>query len=377
MTTRVYVHIGPHKSGTTFIQQVLGRNGRQLARDGATFAGEQYSDQRAGVMELLRNSRRDDADPTQLPQWQGLVAAVKEWAGPVAIVSVENLDNANERAVRWVVESLAPAEVHVVFTPRDLTQVIPAMWHTTMRNRDTEPWSEYIGTVRNATRTRQWPKGLSGQDPRRVLALWEKLVPRENIHVVTVPPPGSDPALLWQRFCAVVGLTAQSYRLDVPRVNKSLGTAETELLRRLNARLEGRISTEAYNRWVQVFLARRVLEPREGQQKFSLPAEDYPWVRKHAEQMAEFMRTSGYEIVGDLDDLIPSEPRSGGVAPDAASDDQVLDAAVDALAQVLRKIDKSPRNAGKRPNGGSEGAPAGSGGRGPALDRLRRLVRRG
>jgi hypothetical protein len=378
MPARVYVHIGPHKSGTTFIQQVLGRNRRPLSRDGATFAGEQYADQRAGVMELLRNCRRAGTDPAQLPHWQRLVSQVRGWSGPVAIISVENLDNANERAARWVAEAFAPAEVHVVFTPRDLSQVIPAMWHTTMRNRDTGSWSEYIGAVRDASRTRNWPKGLSGQDPRRVLAVWEKVVPRENIHVVTVPPQGSDPGLLWQRFCSVVGLTAHSYRLDVPRVNKSLGTAETELLRRLNERLSGRISTEAYNRWVQVFLSRRVLEPRTGQLKFSLPPEDVPWVRKHAEQMADYLRESGYEVVGDLDELIPGEPAAGAVAPDAATDAQVLDVAVDALAEVLRKAGRSPGKASKRRGGqGSKGNGPWPHGRGSVLARLGSRVRRG
>jgi hypothetical protein len=376
MPARVYVHVGPHKSGTTFIQQVLVRNRSALRRDGGIFPGEQYGDQRAAVLELLR-ARHQDIDPGQLPLWQQLVTEVNRWSGPLAVISVENLDNANQRAARWVADAFAPAEVHVVFTARDLTQVIPAMWHTTMRNRDTEPWSEYIAAVRDAQRTKEWPKGLSGQDPRRVLKVWESVVPNQNIHVVTVPRSGSDPALLWQRFCAVVGLTTSRYGLDVPRVNKSLGSAETELLRRLNERLAGRISKQMYNQWVQVFIARRVLEPREGQLRFSLPAEDFPWVRKHAEDMADFVRQRGYQVVGDLDEVIPSAPSPTAVAPDAATDSQVLDVAVESLAEVLRRIDK-PGKAAKRPGaqrpGGSVPRPRG---RHSVLHKVGRWVRRG
>jgi hypothetical protein len=366
MTATVYVHIGPHKSGTTFIQQVLAHNERVLARQSTLFPGNSYQEQREAVLELMQASRRSHADVSELRHWRRLVAEVKAWRGDKVVLSVENLDNAVELAVRRLVEALAPADVHVVYTARDLTQVIPAMWHTRMRNRYTQPWQRYMKPVRDAADSSGWPRHLRGQDPRLVLPVWEQLVGRDRIHVVTVPPSGSDPALLWQRFCTAVGLRADDFSLDVPRVNKSLGTAETDLLRRLNKKLPDEVSRKTYDRWVQVFLARQVLEPRPGQQKFGLPPDDVLLVRKYAEQIVDFLREGGYEVVGDLQDLVPSEADPYAVAPDTATDAQVLDVAVDALAALLVKVDRNPRML--RP-----GTPASQSRKDRVLARLRRL----
>jgi hypothetical protein len=341
MTARVYVHVGPHKTGTTFVQQVLNKNSADLAEQGVLFPGRRYSDQRDAVLELLRTSRRgDDADAATA--WSRLAAEVTAWRGGTAIISVENLDAAGDKAMARIVESLAPAEVHVVYTARDLTQVLPAMWHTRMRNRETETWQSYITEVRDAPDTDKWPRQIRGQDPRLVLDRWEGHVPRDRIHLVTVPRPGTPLGLLWERFCSVVGLEAQQFSLDVPRVNKSLGTAETELLRRINERVADSISRPTYDRWVQVFIARRVLERREGQRKFGLPPEDHDWLRTYSDKIIAFLKDRGYDVTGDLNELVPEQAAST-VAPDAADDAQVLDAAVDALAGVLLELNKKPR----------------------------------
>jgi hypothetical protein len=341
MTTRLYVHVGPHKTGTTFVQQVMERNREVLDDQGVLFLGRRYSEQREAVLELLRRSRRDDFDPAEPPPgWNGLMDDLRRWDGDRAIISVENLDRADAPAVECVVRSSAPAEVHVVYTARDVTQVIPAMWHTLMRNKKSQTWADFIAGVRAAEDTATWPAELRGQDPRRVLGLWEHYVPRERIHVITVPRPGSDQSVLWERFCSVVGLKPDEFSLDLPRTNKSLGTAETELLRRVNQKVGRRLSRRGYDRWVQVFVARRVLEKRADQLKFALPPEDHAWVRRYADDFIDFLRESGYEVTGDLDELTPGEPRASAVPPDAATDAQVLDAAVDSLAALLLKIDR-------------------------------------
>jgi hypothetical protein len=338
MTARVFVHVGPHKTGTTFVQQVLDHNRRLLERRGTLFPGHPYKEQREMVLQMVRALRRGD-DLADQDRWQGLLSDVAGWTGDDVIVSVENLDGATHEVMKVLVDAFAPAEVHVVYTARDLTQVIPAAWHTLMRNRQTESWESFIERVRESPDTADWPRELKGQDPRRVLEMWREHVPPDRIHVVTVPRSGSDPTVLWRRFCSVVGLDPDGFDLDVPRVNKSLGSAETELLRRLNGRLGRRISRQGYDRWVQVFIARRVLERRRDQTKYGLPPEEHGWVRDLSEQIVDYLRHGEFHLVGDLDELVPPAPSAATVAPDAAGDAEVLDAAVDALAGVLLHID--------------------------------------
>ena len=53
MADRVVLHIGSMKSGTSFIQNVLGNNGDALAEHGITFAGERWRDQVTAVQDLI------------------------------------------------------------------------------------------------------------------------------------------------------------------------------------------------------------------------------------------------------------------------------------------------------------------------------------
>ena len=53
MADRVVLHIGSMKSGTSFIQNVLGNNREALAEHGITFAGERWRDQVTAVQDLI------------------------------------------------------------------------------------------------------------------------------------------------------------------------------------------------------------------------------------------------------------------------------------------------------------------------------------
>ena len=51
--------------------------------------------------------------------------------------------------------------------------------------------------------------------------------------------------------------------------------------------------------------------------------------------MAERLASRGYDVVGDLADLVPQERRSGGVTPGAVSDTDVARVAAQAFALML------------------------------------------
>ena len=335
----VYVHVGPHKSGTTFIQQVLTLNRDRLASHDVLFPGKRYADQRAAVLELLRTSRGRRPDKRDRPQWGRLVAELDSWSGSAVIISMETLDGASESTMRDLVGSLEPARVHIVYTARDLTRVVPGMWQTRNRNRHTESWNEYISRLRETEDSSRWPWKLAGQDPRHVLGRWERHVPRDRIHVVTVPPEGGASGLLWERFCSVVGLEPLEYSLDVDRANRSLGNAEAEFLRTLNIRLATRMSRTSYVRWVQRRIAQQMLEERGRQAPLELPAEDFPWVCEHAERFVGYLRTAGYDVIGDLDELIPARPVGGAGQPDSVEEAELLEVAFDVLAGLLVHLD--------------------------------------
>jgi hypothetical protein len=338
MTARVFVHVGPHKTGSTYLQAVLHRNKEALAADGVLFPGRRYAEQRRAIQQLMRSSGNHG---TAAKGWTELVEETRRWEGEVAVLSQEGLAGAGTAAIRNLVESLGDLEVHVVYAVRDLTKVIPGSWHTRMRNGHTESWQEYL---RAAHGDADWdPRLWDGLDPRLALPHWEEHVPRERIHVLTVPPSGTPQDVLWKRFSAVVGLDPSRYSLDVPRLNESLGSAETEVLRRINLRVAGRLDRHGYERLVQPLVIRRTLVRRPDQQRYALPVEEHDWVRSRVEEIVAFLRDRGYPVTGDLDDVLPVAPIRSAPAPDDVDLDAALDAATDVVGALLERLDEAAR----------------------------------
>ena len=61
-------------------------------------------------------------------------------------------------------------------------------------------------------------------------------------------------------------------------------------------------------------------------ESFVLPARHHAWVHERSAAIVADLRASSYDVVGDLDDLLPAPPRDGRT-PDDATDEELLAAA--------------------------------------------------
>jgi hypothetical protein len=355
----VYLHVGAFKTGTTYLQDVMRLNSKALAAQGVLFPGaERWRTQVAGVSDLLGIAQRGDDAPDKRGGWNELVRQIKEWDGPSALVSMEFLSMAGPRQARRAVRALDPAEVHVVLTARDLARTVPAMWQETLKAGGTWTWDEYIAALRDDDRSAV-PPALGFwicQDLPAVLDVWERSLGRERIHLVTVPPPGADPRLLLERFCEAVGVDLDLLADQAPRSNQSLGAAEAEALRLLNVSLGSRADRHEYRKVIKQVVGRHLSEttPKSGQMR--LPSEDRPWAVKRAREMADELAQRDYHVVGDLEDLVPSdEDSSPGRVPWDVTEREVLEASTRAAAAVVRRL------AHQRASRGAEAAPTNPG----------------
>ena len=353
MTARVYVHVGPHKTGTTYLQGLLMANRERLAEQGVLYPRRTFRAQGRAVKDALGRSTVPATGQPVDGEWARLVGEVQEWEGPLAVVSHEMLAGAEPRQIRTLVRSLAKHEVHVVYTARDLARVVPAMWQTALRSKQPLTWEQYAAALREPEQAGKVAQSFwQSQDAPVALQRWGRRVPTEHLHVVTVPRPGSPPELLWHRFCEPVGIDPTGHDLEPKRSNPSLGTAEAELLRRLNAELKGSgIDATGWLYWVR-WLG-RALERREGMQKFTLPADDLDWVSGRARQVVDGLRAGGYPVVGDLDDLLPQPvPEARAHHPSDTTPEATLDVAVEALRHLMSEL--APHKAGSHGNRGSD-----------------------
>lgn len=333
----VFVHVGPPKTGTTFLQQVLWRNRETLRQDGILYPAPSRAAHALAAADLrgaLYNGYRNPAVPGS---WDKVAVQVRQWPR-TSVISHEWLAFARARHARRAVRSLQPAEVHVVVTLRDVGRQVPAVWQEQIKNGQQFGYGEFLASLARPDDAGPGQAFWRSQDPRGLLRRWSSAVPPERIHVVTVPPSGSPPDLLWERFAGLFCADPGRYDTSAVSANPGLSTAEAELVRRVNVALDGRLPRRRQLQAVKWVLAQRVLSGRSTQAtgKASLPAEYHAPVATRAVEIIAALREGGYHVVGDLDDLAVAAPAADtGALPEETAPDELVDAAAYALAELL------------------------------------------
>ena len=344
----IYLHVGEPKSGTTFLQETLWGNRDAIARQGLQLPGLHSQEHFRANLDLREVPQApDDPAGSYAGEWR-LLAAQALRAQQRAIISHEQLAGATRRQARDALESLAGAEVHVVLTVRDFASLLPAEWQETVKHRNVHTWQKWVHRV-IATQPAPTAAGWDGEkrrwfwqvhDTLDVLRRWSQGIPRDRVHVVTVPPRGSSPTLLWERFASVLGIDPASVDLSTARQNASLGLAEAELLRRLNRALRAGdpLPDWFYSEHVKERLAHDVLSRRASADRPRLNARQAKWAVQRADSVIASLAESGFHIVGDLEELRPPTGASvsGRVATRRVPTTDMLDAAVASLAALLR-----------------------------------------
>jgi hypothetical protein len=337
---QVFLHVGLHKTGTTYLQNVLRANRAELRGQGVEYLADPDRSQRSATRDLKGALGRGFDDPRVPGAWDRLVAGVAERDAPTVLISDEGLGSAKPRQIHRAVSSFEGRQTHVVVTVRDIARVLVSQWQEQVKNDRTWTWDEYVSAVRDpAVADTAAARGFwSRQDVCSILAAWEREVPPERIHVVTVPAPGTPPFELLRRFSAVVGFDPTGLP-NVPRwTNESVGAAGIEVIRRMNQRLGGRLNEPAYSRAVKGKLA-RALAARDDAGRAGtlvLPADHLEWARSHAERVVGTLRERGYQVSGDLDELRAVE-ESVGRTPGQYTADELLDASLDGLAAMVEE----------------------------------------
>ncbi len=303
--------MGTTKSGTTFLQRVLWAHRDRLVEEGLLLPGSGGPDHYAAALDVREEPFRS-AQPDRVPHaWRRLVEEMAVWPGD-ALVTHELFAPASCDQAKRAISLLDGSEVHVVLTVRDLARQVPSEWQEHLKHRSVLTFPEFVHQVRTDPRGPFSPNGYYFWDQQHLgglLSRWGQ-VPSHRVHVVTVPPPGAGPDLLWARFVSVLGIRADGFDLQAARANLSLRGEQTELIRRLNAALGSRLPLPGpYTGIVKTLLAHRVLAGRPGT-AFALQGLDHAYAREQARRIISDVEGHSPHVVGDLEELLPeASPR--------------------------------------------------------------------
>ncbi|XVQ11695.1 hypothetical protein ACQP1W_03665 [Spirillospora sp. CA-255316] len=341
---QIFLHIGAPLVGAGALQEALWHNGPALAAHGVCYPLEGPHQHFAATMDLREMSWGGYRDPAWSGVWDRVAERVREWDGDRVVLSHELLGGATEEQARRAVESLGPGEVHVVFTARDLARQMAADWQEHVKHEHTVTFDQFVDdlVMKGIEAPEPFGEMFWGlHDPVRVLRAWGAAVPRARVHVVTAPQGQRGGAGLWGRFADLIGIAPEWCDLAAVREQDPLGLAEAELVRRLNERLGSSLGGD-YEPLVRRHVANTLLAGREGAEghtEIVVPVRHHPWMRTRSRELAEGLEAAGYDIVGDLAELMP---RFDGAAPAEPVDAPLLTGvAIEVIEALLRDLAKS------------------------------------
>ncbi len=223
MARRVFIHVGAPKTGAWYVRTSC--SSREFSASRGSLPAERHDARFLVALDLMDLpwvawSVRPSAPRTGSPSGPCLDGA--------AIISRES--SASPRG------STSPGRSPRSATPRWAWCSRRATWSARSRR-----WQEASSTgvrrpsppssTTSASRTAaaRWRSGLAVQEVPDVLDRWGTEVPREQVHLVTVPPFGSAPTLLWERSRAC-SVRRRALR-PTDRANASLGIPESTMVR--------------------------------------------------------------------------------------------------------------------------------------------------
>ena len=342
MADVVYLHVGAPKTGTTYLQDRLYLNRTRLAQHGISYPVGMRRDMFGPALDLLdapwggqREQFRGD--------WAQLMTRVRRASGRV-VLSHEILSACSAEQASQAMRDLRAAEVHLVYSARDVARQLPADWQEGLKYQKAWSFKRYVRKAKKASRRDSSMWFWRTQSLPDVLNRWAQGLPPEHVHLVTAPhEPGPDE--LWRRYCRAFGIDPEWAPRDSEQTNVSIGVDEAALMRALNARLRrADLDPTAYRALVRQLLVHETLARREGMRKASLGPRHHAWAEEVAEEWIAWVEGSGIDVVGDVDDLRPRPPADPEQwrSPDRPRQRKVNDAALDALVALLLELADRP-----------------------------------
>jgi hypothetical protein len=339
---RLYLHVGLPKSGSTYLQSVLGNNRGVLKEQSYIYPFVHQEGMFHAAVEMAGSPTRWGLEREQVEgTFESLLRRGRRIGGTV-VISHEIFGAADDDQVRRISELVEDFEVHVVLTVRDLGRTLTAEWQERVKNGGLVTFDEYAAAILEhlpggaADPAAFWPT----QNLGALLDRWQALAPPERIHVVVTPPSGAVPGELWGRFADAIGLAPDAIALtEVPRRNESLGIGQIAFLRQVMEALDGRLKQPWRSRVAKRWFAQTLLSSARSPRPVT-PPEVAERLSRVSQSWIDQVRSGGFRVHGDLAELLPAIGDDTTRHPDGATDaDKLTDLPAVVADMLLRTRD--------------------------------------
>ena len=337
----VLLHIGPHKTGTTTLQGAFVNARDKVAEHGVHYAGRRRQPYLA-ILGVTGEPGRPGDPPRGEKDWLSLVNEVNtaSAAGNRVVISSERCADADNDAIRRMVDDLGGSRVHVLVTLRPLGKILPSHWQQWIQNGHETPYDVWLDQTLKVPRSqspsvRFWYRHAHDE----LIERWAAVVGADNVTVLVLDE--KDHEMYLRAFESLLELPEGILVPEQGLSNRSLTAGEVEVLRVLNGEYrEQEWPGAAYARFVRMGIIESMQErqPARGEARIVTPQ----WALDKAGEIgaaaAEKIQALGVNVIGDLRSLgaVPKAP-AGAAKPSRGVPDVPADVAARALAVVIAK----------------------------------------
>lgn len=335
------LHIGPHKTGTTSLQNSIRANREEILSQGVYYgAPEGRLASNRIARSLLRLPFKNPDEIVEYGEWEDQVARVRASTERRVIVSGEEFSFCEKREIRTLLNDLGRERVHVVVTVRPLAKVLPSQWQLDLRGSFTSgSFDEWLRWTLKPQGLRKIAMLLGIPHPfwfrhrhDELVARWAAEAGADKVTVVI--GDDRDHRVLLRAFEGLLGLTDGTLLPVDGKSNPSLSAEEIAIILRVQLILAQRqlvFAERVRSRQIQRrLLAQRPRSPSDS--KIVIPGWAVESVREASQKIHDGLIASGVRIIGDPSLLLEANaPKPGAKRLDT---DEIESAAQRMVAEL-------------------------------------------
>jgi hypothetical protein len=235
---RYVIHIGPHKTGSTYLQAAFEALRPQLMERGIWSAEQWQGEERLGHHRLVRRLRAE-ADDGLAEEFASLNASSHQ----TILLSAEDLADLGSEHIARFKSCLGESPARVVFYCRRWSELLSSGWKETIKHGHTITFPEFLsGQLAN-------PAGSNVINYGQTLGRYAEHFGMANISLVPYSNIVDNHGDIFAHFCENFLAWKNPPKPPEERMNVSLDPVEAEIIRALNAierERSGRSSEEIY-----------------------------------------------------------------------------------------------------------------------------------
>lgn len=221
---KLYLHIGPHKTGSTYLQKALYSNREGLEENGITYPIDPSSSHVAhhDLAELYQFKKHEES--------KALADRLIGQCDGSLILSSENFDRLDLESVSKLKKDFEGYEVFVLFFSRNLGELLVSNWQESVKHGSTLAWGEY------AFKHLLKPFQSEVINKNKILDVYSDVFGMKALSIFDYGIYEDKDRDIFEDFLGFLRVSLTARKDKNQRVNNSMDYSRVELIRALNSR---------------------------------------------------------------------------------------------------------------------------------------------